>query len=158
MLLEQVPLLRQIGERLKSAREEAGLGIEHAAATVNASPRLLEDYEAGVQNISVLRLVELAEAYKVSPARLIPGDAEVDYLMDPDLLRFFRQEWGAFDQEEQGFIKEMIRDAPGLLRRRRRDNGVMGDLQEPSHRNSCGGGGSASHKSGCNCLFGAEKR
>ena len=157
-MLEQVPLLREIGERLKTAREEAGLGIEQAAATVNDSPRLLEDYEAGEQNISVLRLVELAEAYKVSPAWLIRGAAEVDYLMDPDLLRFFRQQWGAFDQEEQVFIKEMILDAPGLLRRRSNgENGITRDLQELSRRNSCGGG-NASHQSGCNCLFGTEKR
>lgn len=157
-MLEQVPLLREIGERLKTAREEAGLGIEQAAATVNDSPRLLEDYEAGEQNISVLRLVELAETYKVSPAWLIRGAAEVDYLMDPGLLRFFRQQWGAFDQEEQVFIKEMILDAPGPLRRRSKgENGITRDLQELSRRNSCGGG-NASHKSGCNCLFDTEKR
>ena len=118
MSLEQSHPLREIGENLKTAREEACLGIDQAAATVNASPRLLENYEAGDQNISVVRLLELADAYKVSPAWLIRGDAEVDYLMDPDLSRFFGREWGAFDQEEQGFIKEMILNARGLLRRR----------------------------------------
>lgn len=159
MLLEQVPLLCEIGERLKTAREEACLGIEQAAATVKASPRLLEDYESGQQNISVERLVELAKAYKVSSAWLIRGDAEVDYLMDPDLLRFFRREWGAFDQQEQALIKEMILDARGLLRRRSEDvNGVMRGVQGVLRKNSCGGGGNASHKSGCNCLFGTEKR
>ena len=118
MSLEQSDLLRGIGEQLKTAREEACLGIEQAAATLSASPRLLENYEAGQVNISVARLAELAEAYKVSPASLFRGDGEVDYSTDPDLSRFFRREWGAFDREEQGFIKEMIFNARGLLRRR----------------------------------------
>ncbi len=70
------PLLRGIGERLKTARENAGLSIDQVAETVNASRRLLESYEAGQEQISVVRLVELAKAYKVSPEWLIGGGTE----------------------------------------------------------------------------------
>ncbi len=71
--MNSVPLLRGIGERLKIARENADLSIDQVAETVNASRRLLDNYEAGGEYISVGRLVELANAYNVSPEWLIGG-------------------------------------------------------------------------------------
>ena len=96
-----VDLLHHIGLRLRAARENADMSIEQASSTVNISLRLLENYEAGQQNISVVRLVELAEAYKVSPAWLIRGDAEVDYMTDPDLHLVSRSTRRALTEDGQ---------------------------------------------------------
>ena len=106
-----VDLLHHIGLRLSTARENADMSIEQAASAVLISPRLLENYEAGQQNISVVRLVELAKAYKVSPEWLIRGDAEVDQLRDPDLPMVSRSEWGALTQDEQQSSKRKLGEA-----------------------------------------------
>ena len=92
--LEQSPVLRGIGERLKIAREKADLSIDQVAETLNASRRLLESYEAGGENISVVRLVELAKTYTVSPGWLIGGGAESEWGPHNGVMRLreFRRE------------------------------------------------------------------
>jgi len=85
--MDFVPLLRGIGERLKIARENADLSINQVAETVNASQRLLESYEAGGENISVGRLVELANAYRVSPEWLMGGGTECAWCAHTGVIR-----------------------------------------------------------------------
>ena len=85
--MDFVPLLRGIGERLKTARENADLSMDQVAETVNASRRLLENYESGGQNISVVRLVELAKAYTVSPGWFIGGGAECGWAPHNGVMR-----------------------------------------------------------------------
>lgn len=113
-----VDLLHHIGLRLRTARENADMSIEQAASAVLISARLLENYEAGEGNVPVLRLDQLARAYKVSSVWLSHGD-EGDHLTNSDLHLVSRNEWGALTEDEQRFVKDTLGDARQLLKRRR---------------------------------------
>jgi XRE family aerobic/anaerobic benzoate catabolism transcriptional regulator len=64
-------LLRDLGVRLRSLREEAGLSVSELARLAALSRRHLTEIEAGRANPSVTRLVDLARALDRDPADLL---------------------------------------------------------------------------------------
>jgi len=60
------------------------------------------------------KLFELA-GY-VRPEELEPENFDID---DPDLSLFFRGEWNDLSEDEKVFIRDMVKDANALLKRRR---------------------------------------
>jgi XRE family aerobic/anaerobic benzoate catabolism transcriptional regulator len=68
-------LLRDLGRRLRSLRDEAGLSVSELARLAGLSRRHLTEIEAGRANPSATRLVELARALDREPADLLDLDA-----------------------------------------------------------------------------------
>jgi transcriptional regulator with XRE-family HTH domain len=72
---------QEIGERLRAVRWQRGWTLHDVAARSDNLFRVttLRSYERGDRQISVVRLLMLAELYEVPPAELLPPDAlEVD--------------------------------------------------------------------------------
>lgn len=83
----------EIGNRLKTAREDAGLSRNRVAESVEVGTTTLQQWETGGREASIETLGKLAELYGVSPQYLIFGDkgnevsttSQVDYVVDrPD--------------------------------------------------------------------------
>lgn len=64
----------QIGERLRSAREQAGFSRDSACAKVGVSRTTLQQWENGATEASIEALDKLAKLYKTSPQFLIFGE------------------------------------------------------------------------------------
>lgn len=64
-------LLRDLGRRLRSLRDEAGLSVSELARLAGLSRRHLTEIEAGRANPSATRLVDLARALDREPAELL---------------------------------------------------------------------------------------
>ena len=73
-------------DHLKQARLDAGLTMEKAALRLGLSQSTLSRIESGDTGINSQRLVDLASAYGVSPAKLLDG-AVVQSLSDTELER-----------------------------------------------------------------------
>jgi XRE family aerobic/anaerobic benzoate catabolism transcriptional regulator len=72
-------LLRALGQRARARRLERGWTIKDVAERSGVSPRFLVQLEAGLGNISVRRLADVARALEVTPASLIelpPGQGD----------------------------------------------------------------------------------
>jgi len=63
--MHEDPLLIALGARLRSAREQAGLGVGELAAESGLSRRYLTEAEAGRANPSLLKLAALADALRM---------------------------------------------------------------------------------------------
>ncbi len=63
---------RELGARLRSAREEAGLSQAAAAARVGLSRASITNIERGEQRVSLRVFVEMAAALGATPASLLP--------------------------------------------------------------------------------------
>jgi len=68
------PLLARLAATVRALRKARGWTRRDLAAKTGISERFLADVEAGHANPSVLRLVELAEAFDVPPTSLLAGD------------------------------------------------------------------------------------
>lgn len=66
----------EIGNRLKTAREDAGLSRNRVAESVEVGTTTLQQWETGGREASIETLGKLAELYGVSPQYLIFGDTE----------------------------------------------------------------------------------
>ena len=66
--------LGALGRRVRALRKARALTIEAAAGAAGMSSRFLADVEAGRGNLSVVRLLGLARALGVPPARLLEGE------------------------------------------------------------------------------------
>lgn len=72
-------LLRALGQRARARRLGRGWTIKEVAERSGVSPRFLVQLEAGLGNISVRRLADVARALEVTPASLIelpPGHGD----------------------------------------------------------------------------------
>ncbi|MBK7759796.1 MAG: helix-turn-helix domain-containing protein [Deltaproteobacteria bacterium] len=74
-------LLTELGRRLRDLRQRRGLTQKALGERAGVSPRFLVQVEGGEGNLSVLRLMELAEALGVSLTQLVVGLGPGD---DPD--------------------------------------------------------------------------
>lgn len=79
---EAISLLERLGRRVRAARGEAGLSRQALSRVSGVSQRYLAQLEAGLGNISVLRLHRVARALDVSLPWLLRDDAA-----DADVLR-----------------------------------------------------------------------
>ncbi len=69
-------LLQELGRRLRSAREAAGLSVTALAERAQVSRRYVTEAEAGRANLSVIKLAELARALRVPLRELCDLPAE----------------------------------------------------------------------------------
>lgn len=67
------PLLRRLGEAIRSLRKARDWSRRDLAARTGISERFLADVESGIANPSLLRLVELTTALSVDLATLLAG-------------------------------------------------------------------------------------
>ncbi len=118
-------------ERLRQARRQAKLTQDEAAERAGVNRNTISGYETGRVRPSALALNMLATVYGMSvswffgedttdtsPDPRTPSGDDID-IADPELRLFFRGEWDEFAEEEQEFIKGMIRESRELLRKRR---------------------------------------
>ena len=63
-------VIKRVGKRLRSLREDAGLTQEEAASAAKLDPKHLQEIEHGRTNPTLASLVMLADAYSVSLAKL----------------------------------------------------------------------------------------
>lgn len=59
-------LLKYIGERLQTFREERGISRDMAADMIGVTPRTLASYERGEREITTDRVEKMAVAYKTT--------------------------------------------------------------------------------------------
>lgn len=59
-------LLKYIGERLQTFREERGINRDMAADMIGVTPRTLASYERGEREITTDRVEKMALAYKTT--------------------------------------------------------------------------------------------
>ncbi len=66
----------EIAQRLKTAREKAGLSQDDAGIALGVSYQAISNYERGRNRIDVESLATLSRLYKVSPTYIITGEAD----------------------------------------------------------------------------------
>ena len=66
-------MLRAVGARVRALRDSHGMPRRTLSDASGVSPRFLAQLEAGLGNISVARLADVALALKTSPAALLAG-------------------------------------------------------------------------------------
>lgn len=72
--MESLPILAELGRRLRSARAAAGLGVGELAQRSGVSRRHITEAEAGRANLTVTKLHALAEALGVRAGLLVDFD------------------------------------------------------------------------------------
>jgi XRE family aerobic/anaerobic benzoate catabolism transcriptional regulator len=75
--VESQELLREVGQRIRSARKAAGLTAEELARRAEVSRRTVTEAEAGRANLTLTRLHGLARALELPLAQLIDHDPAV---------------------------------------------------------------------------------
>lgn len=71
--LSSIKAKSRFAKNLETAREAAGLTREKLAGRIGTSRQQIGKYEEGVQDMTVLRMIEIAEALGVEPASLLDG-------------------------------------------------------------------------------------
>ncbi len=66
----------EIGKRLRAARDAAGLSRANLGEKTGISPKSIEKFEAGTQEVSVMRLRKICAVLKVDPEIIVEGMAE----------------------------------------------------------------------------------
>lgn len=106
-----------IGERLKIARQRAGLKQTQVRDRININNKTLSGYENNVSEPDVTTLVTLAELYEVSYKWLLTGKDEenqkrrdddefLNFINDPELQVWYK-ELPKSDEEELRQLKDM---------------------------------------------------
>jgi transcriptional regulator with XRE-family HTH domain len=72
-----VPPSTGIADRLRQAREDAGLSNEQLAAAVKVNRKTVERWQTDGSSIKASRIFALAAALDVDPTWLLVGDHEV---------------------------------------------------------------------------------
>ena len=115
---------RELGGRLKAARGRTALTQQNVASRLGVQTQTVWYWESGRSRPDHDRLPLLAELYGVTTDWLLGGavasrsEDDID-IADPEISLFFRGEWETFTEEEQEFIRGMIRESRKLLRKRR---------------------------------------
>lgn len=65
--------LNAIGQRLKIARQQAGLSVKQASKVLNLPANYIDNLEES-GNPTALRILQMCEAYGVSPGWLLTGE------------------------------------------------------------------------------------
>ncbi len=90
---------RELGQRLKTARNAAGMTQEQAARSMNLARTSLVAIERGDRRVAPEELAGLCELYKVQPGRLLRPDT-----LHPDLSVQFRRAIAPDDAEALAII------------------------------------------------------
>ena len=95
---------------LRQARKDASLTQEQAAERANLHAVSISQLERGVRQPRPETLRSLAGVYG-RPIEWFYGASEETALLDADLRRFFREEWGEMTEDEQALVKTAVRMA-----------------------------------------------
>lgn len=68
------PLLRKVGDRVRSARATAGLSQEELAHRAGLDRSYMSGIERGVRNVTLLKLQSVARALRLPIRELLPDD------------------------------------------------------------------------------------
>lgn len=71
--LTETKAQRRIGKNIQDARDAAGKSLQAVASAVGTSRQQIAKYEEGKQDMTVLRMIEIADALGVEPATLLGG-------------------------------------------------------------------------------------
>ncbi len=74
---EETDIYKEIGERLRSARERIGFSLLHVSGVFGIGYQSLRRYENGETAIPIDLLFELAKYYGSAPADLLPDEDDV---------------------------------------------------------------------------------
>jgi len=85
-------LCAEFGDRVRKAREEAGLSPKALASLVGLSRSSIANLEAGRQRVPVHVIWNLADALGVSVSDLLPEPSPGTIVSKPRVTRFLRQE------------------------------------------------------------------
>lgn len=72
----QQEYLKQFGKHLKSMREAKGISQRSLATSCNVDHSHISKIERGEKNITILTVLELANALEVKPRRLLDFEVE----------------------------------------------------------------------------------
>lgn len=75
--MNKKPLNIEVGQRLRTERERAGLTRENLAEAINVTPRFIADIERGSVGISIDTLKRLCIILNISADRLLFGSVSV---------------------------------------------------------------------------------
>ena len=85
---------KEIGRRIRSFRQDAGLSQEALAELVGVSFQQVQKYESGHTTLNILKLQQLAQALKVSVIEFFGSTPSHSIRLTPDedqLLQAFRK-------------------------------------------------------------------
>ena len=106
----------EIGNRLKTAREDAGLSRNRVAESVEVGTTTLQQWETGGREASIETLGKLAELYGVSPQYLIFGDTEAQpHQASVSDIAAISAEKGISVEDAIDTLKAMIQDTQPKL-------------------------------------------
>ena len=106
----------EIGNRLKTAREDAGLSRNRVAESVEVGTTTLQQWETGGREASIETLGKLAELYGVSPQHLIFGDTEAQpHQASVSDIAAISAEKGISVEDAIDTLKAMIQDTQPKL-------------------------------------------
>lgn len=106
----------EIGNRLKTAREDAGLSRNRVAESVEVGTTTLQQWETGGREASIETLGKLAELYGVSPQYLIFGDTEAQtHQAQASDIAAISAEKGISVEDAIDTLKAMIQDTQPKL-------------------------------------------
>lgn len=98
---------KQVGNRLRMLRENAGWSQEEFAKQQNFSAPFICDLEKGRKNITLPTLLIMAEAFCVTPEYILFGTMELDSELKSVL--------SAFSTEEQDLIIAILKAIAPIL-------------------------------------------
>jgi len=106
---------KEVGGRMRTYRQQAGLSQEQLAELVGVSFQQIQKYESGFTTLSITKLQQIALALKVSVADFFdvePSNGEVILTTEErELLRAYRQ-------VKNGEMRECILKLVGNLNKR----------------------------------------
>lgn len=104
----------QIAERLKAAREMAGLTQDAAAKALGVTYQAISNWERGVTRVDTDALQELSSLYNASITWIITGGTESDFEIDLEHYSVGAREVAlAYDKASQS-VKDGVRRFLGL--------------------------------------------
>jgi transcriptional regulator with XRE-family HTH domain len=68
------PLLRKVGDRVRSVRTKAGFSQEELAHRAGLDRSYMSGIERGVRNVTLLKLQAVARALRVTTRELLPDE------------------------------------------------------------------------------------
>ncbi|MGP5553490.1 helix-turn-helix domain-containing protein [Psychrobacter celer] len=106
----------EIGNRLKTAREECAYSRQKAANYVDVGTTTLQQWETGSREASIETIGKLAEVYCVSPQYLIFGDTEAQpHQASVSDIAAISAEKGISVEDAIDTLKAMIQDTQPKL-------------------------------------------
>jgi len=98
-------LLRDVGARVRQARERKGWTQEQVAEKLGIGPETVSRYETGAIPLSLTMLVRVAGALGIEPVSLLPAPRKGQQQADEELLG----RWRALDADGRKLVLGLLR-------------------------------------------------